>query len=49
MENPDIDRPAALVSAVFTLLFMFVSGLSASVVLSVIMQFILLFGILLGR
>lgn len=42
-------RPAALVSAVFTLLFMFVSGLSASVVRSGIMQLILLFGILLGR
>lgn len=41
--------PAALVSAVFTLLFMFVSGLSASVVRSGIMQLILLFGILLGR
>ncbi len=42
-------RPAALVSAVFTLVFMFVSGLSASVVRSGIMQLILLFGILLGR
>ena len=42
-------RPAALVSAVLTLLFMFVSGLSASVVRSGIMQLILLFGILLGR
>ena len=42
-------RPAALVSVVFTLLFMFVSGLSASVVRSGIMQLILLFGILLGR
>ena len=42
-------RPAAAVAVIFAVFFMFVSGLSASVVRSGIMQIILLVGILIGR